>query len=429
MSRERARTMRSRAGRVNARGGPSTRLIRVASLLAIGTLVAAACTRSGGRPSSAEPRTEPSTTPAAGAVASACTPGSGIITTVAGSWPYEGADDQGFPDWRSRGDGGSATQAQLDLPSDVAVDASGNLYILETSHGPGLVRKVDPSGQIATVVGPPTDGSLAPGEASRVDLQSPWGIALDAEGNLYVGGGNGGNSMVVRVDPSGAVTTVAGTGEPGFSGDGGPATKAQLNGVQDVAFGPDGSLYIADEFNNRVRKVNPSGVITTFAGTGKPGFSGDGGPAIEARFNGTGGLALDQAGKVYIASAGDGRVRVVDRSGTIETVAGGGKKGVLAEGRPATEAGLLWPRGVAMDAEGNLYIADAGARGSGSRVRKVDPFGIITTVAGNGEAAFSGDGGPAIEASLDQPLAVTLGPDGALYIADFENARVRKVCL
>jgi len=235
--------------------------------------------------------------------------------------------------------------------------------------------------------------------------------------------------MVVRVDPSGEVTTVAGTGEPGFSGDGGPATEAQLNGVQDLAFDQDGNLYIADEFNNRVRKVSPSGVITTFAGTGEPEFSGDGGPAIEARFSGTSGLAVDQAGNIYIASAGDGRVRVVDRSGTIETVAGGGKKGVLAEGRPATEARLLWPRGVWVDAEGNLYIADAGARGLGPRVRKVDPSGIITTVAGNGEQAFSGDGGVGIEASLDQPLGVTLGPDGALYIADFENARVRKVCL
>ncbi len=332
MSRERARTMRSGSGLVNARG-PFNRSIRAVSLLAIGTLVAAACTTSGGRPSSAEPGTEPSTTPAAGAVSSACTPGSGIITTVAGSWPYEGADDQGFPAWRSRGDGGPATQAQLDLPSDVAVDASGNLYILETSHGPGLVRKVDPSGQITTVVGPPTDGaSPGAGEASRVDLQSPWGITLDAAGTLYVGGGNGGNSMVVRVDPSGEVTTVAGTGEPGFSGDGGPATEAQLNGVQDLAFDQDGNLYIADEFNNRVRKVSPSG-------------------------------------------------------------------------------------------------ADAGARGLGPRVRKVDPSGIITTVAGNGEQAFSGDGGVGIEASLDQPLGVTLGPDGALYIADFENARVRKVCL
>ena len=308
----------------------------------------------------------------------------------------------------------------------MAVDASGNLYILETSHGPGLVRKVDPSGRITTVVGPPTDGaSPAPGEASRVDLRSPWGITLDAQGNLYVGGGNGGNSMVVRVDPSGAVTTVAGTGEPGFSGDGGPATEAQLNGIQDVAFGRGGNLYIADEFNNRIRKVDPSGVITTFAGTGKPGFSGDGGPAVEARFKGPSGVAVDQAGNVYIAEAGNHRIRRVDSSGNIETVAGGGKKGVLAEGGPATKAGLLWPAKVWVGAEGSLYIADAGS----ARVRKVDPSGVITTVAGNGEKRFAGDGGPATEASLNQPLAVALGPDGVLYIAEFESARVRRVCL
>jgi streptogramin lyase len=333
---------------------------------------------------------------------------------------------KGFPNWRSSGDGGPATQAQLDLPSDVAVDASGNLYILETSHGPGLVRKVDPSGRITTFVGPPTDDAApSPGEASTVDLRSPWGITLDAEGNLYVGGGNGGNSMVVRVDPSSEVTTVAGTGEPGFSGDGGPATEAQLNGVQDLAFDRDGNLYIADEFNNRVRKVDPSGVITTFAGTGKRGFSGDGGLAVEAQVPGPSGVAVDTAGNVYIAEAGNGRIRMVDPAGIIETVAGGGKKRVVGDGGPATGSGLLWPRSVWVDAEGNLYIADSGS----ARVRKVDRSGVITTIAGTGEKRFSGDGGPAIEASLNQPLAVTLGPGSALYIAEFESARVRRVCL
>ncbi len=354
-----------------------------------------------------------------------------MITTVAGSWPYEGADD--LPEWRSSGDGGPATQAQLNLPADVAVDAAGNLYILDNAAHPpdlilpGRVRKVDPSGQITTVVGPPTDGaSPAPGEASRVDLRAPWAIALDAEGSLYVGGGNAGDSMVVRVDPSGEVTTVAGTGKPGFSGDGGPATAAQLNTVEDLAFDQDGNLYIADGSNYRVRKVDPSGVITTLAGTGKPGFSGDGGPAVKARL-GAAGIAADMAGNVYIAAAESDRIRMVDRSGVIETVAGGGKKGVLGDGGPATKAGLQYPEGVSVDAEGNLYFVEGGGR---QDVRKVDRSGVITTIAGTpGEKNFSGDGGPATEATFNEPIDLTLGPDGALYIAEFESARVRKVCL
>ncbi len=426
--------MRSFSGRVAVH-----RLIRSGSLLALATMMAAACTTSRDEPSRAAPRTQPPTVRTTGAVPSACTPGSGIIATVAGSWPYEGADDQ--LDWRSSGDGGPATKAQLNLPADVEVDAAGNVYILEhAAHPgeagllPGRVRMVDTMGLITTVVGPPAGHSdNDAGKATEVDLRAPLGITLDAEGNLYVGGGNGnpapdfgvGNSMVVKVDRSGQVTTVAGTGEPGFSGDGGPATKAQLNVVGGLAFDRAGSLYIADMFNNRIRKVDPSGVITTVAGTGKAGFSGDGGPAVEAQFNGPGGIAVDTAGNVYIAEAGSHRIRRIDPAGIIETVAGGGKKGVVGEGGPATEAGLLWPADVWVDAEGNLYIADSGS----ARVRKVDPAGVITTVAGIGVKSFSGDGGPAIEAALNQPLGVTLGTDGALYIAEFESALVRRVCL
>jgi sugar lactone lactonase YvrE len=423
----RPRAVTSWARLVNARVA-ADHSIRVASLLAIGTLVAAACTASRDKSSSEEPTAVPTTSPTTGTAPSVCSPGSGIITTVAGSWPYEGAYDQGFPDWRSWGDGGPATQAQLDLPSDVAVDASGNLYILETSHGPGLVRKVDPSGRITTVVGPATDGAPpAPGEASRVDLLAPFGITLDAEGNLYVGGGNGGNSMVVKVDRSGEVTTVAGTGKPGFSGDGGPATEAQLNVVTDLALDRAGNLYIADDQNNRIRKVSPDGVITTFAGTGKLAFSGDGGPAVKAGINDPTGIAVDTAGNVYVAELGNDRIRRVDRSGIIETVAGRGRKAVLGDGGQATKAGLHDPLRVVVDAKGDLFFSEGDRR---SLIRKVDRSGVITTIAGKqGTRHFSGDGGPATEATFDEPNGVTLGPDGDLYIAEFESARVRRVCL
>ncbi len=323
---------------------------RCATALVIAMLLSMACSGGNSEPSAARNNSTGESTDKAstGAAPSACTSGSGIITSVAGSWPYEGADDQ--LDWRSWGDGGPATSAQLNLPADVEVDATGNLYILEhAAHPgeagilPGRVRKVDPTGRITTVVGPPAgDSDDEAGEAGQVDLRAPLGMTLDAEGNLYVGGGNGkrapdfavGNSMVMRVDRSGQVTAVAGTGEPGFSGDGGPATEAQVNVVGGLAFDRDGDLYIADSFNNRIRKVDPSGVITTFAGTGQPGFSGDGGPAVEARFKGPGGIAVDRAGNVYIAEPGSHRIRRIDHAGIIETVAGGGRKGVVGDGGP-----------------------------------------------------------------------------------------------
>jgi pimeloyl-ACP methyl ester carboxylesterase len=340
-------------------------------------------------------------------------PGDAVISTVAGDGAFG-----------SSGDGNLATRAQLELPSDVSVDPDGNLYILEldSQH----VRKVDASsGLISTVVGPPTGlAPPPPGDAAHVEIGKATALAIDAHGDLYVGGGLGGHHVITRVDPSGNATIIAGTGEKGFSGDGGPATEAKLSWARDIAVDDAGNVYVADFGNNRIRKVDTSGIITTIAGTGEKGFSGDGGPAAEAKLNHPGRLFIDSRGRVYVADWGNRRIRRISRRGIITTVAGNGRKAYTGDGGPATEAAVGGPIHVWGDAAGNLYIAQ---HVDCACIRKVDTGGIITTVAGTRVVGYSGDGGPAASAELGLPSAIEVGPDGALYIADFTNLRVRKV--
>jgi sugar lactone lactonase YvrE len=249
-------------------------------------------------------------------------------------------------------------------------------------------------------------------------------VAVDAAGNLYIA--DNGNSRVRRVSVSGVITTVAGTGMYGFSGDGGPATNAQLKSPFGVAVDSVGNLYIADPYNHRVRKVSVSGVITTVAGTGPSGFWGDGEAATDAQLSFPSGVAVDGAGNLYIADTGNSRVRVVSL-GTISTKAGTGVEGFSGDGGPAVDAQLFQPLGVAVDAAGNLYVVDLLA----NRVRKVSVSGVITTVAGSGSTGivggFSGDGGPADNARLGNPGGLAVDTAGNLYIADSANHRVRKV--
>ncbi len=340
-------------------------------------------------------------------------PGDAVISTVAGDGAFG-----------SSGDGNLATQAQLG-PDDVVVDATGDLYILEERQA-GRVRKVDASGRISTVVGPPTGVAMpVPGQASTVELRDPTALDIDGEGNLYVGGGNGTNRMIIRVDPSsGAVTTIAGTGEKGFSGDGGPATEATMSWVRDIAIDDAGNVYFSDSLNHRVRMIDTAGIITTIAGTGKEGFSGDGGPATEARLDHPAGVAVDPKGRIYIADNRNHRVRRINHHGIITTVAGNGRRGYGGDGGPAKKAALGSPLSVLLDANGNLYVTSVDCR----CVRMVDPDGIISTIAGTGAWGFSGDGGAAKRAQLSCcPDGMAFGPDGALYIADSANSRVRKV--
>ena len=348
---------------------------------------------------------------------------SGTITTFAGSGEYW--DGRDYIRGGYGGDGGPAVEALLDHPFGVATDGAGNLYIADT--GNRRIRKVDSSGVITTIAGRRTygfDGDGGP--AVEALLGSPYGVAADSAGNVYIADRL--NHRIRKVDSSGTITTIAGTGELGYGGDGGPAVEALLASPSDVATDGDGNVYIADQRNNRIRKVDSSGTITTFAGTDESGFDGDDGPAVEALLGSPYGVAADSAGNVYIADRLNHRIRKVDSSGTITTFAGRGRDeyregGFGGDGGPAAQAQLRNPSGVATDGAGNVYIAELGNH----RIRKVDSSGTITTFAGTGERGFGGDDGPAVKARLASPFDIALDADGNVYIADTDNNRIRKV--
>ncbi|OQX06606.1 MAG: hypothetical protein BWK80_50500, partial [Desulfobacteraceae bacterium IS3] len=249
----------------------------------------------------------------------------------------------------------------------------------------------------------------------------PTGVVADAAGNLFAAERE--NDRVLRVDTNGIITAVAGTGTRGYNGDGIPAAEAMLTQPDIVAVDASGNLFIMEGGGHRVRKVDTDGIITTVAGTGTPGYNKDGIPAVEARLNFPSGLALDDAGNIYISDSDNSRIRKVDTDGIITTVAGSGVRGYYGDGISATEAKLRYPKGLATDAEGNLYIADTYNR----RIRKVDTSGIITTVAGTGIYGYSGDGGPAVSARFMLPLEVLSDRTGNLYICDQEASCIRKV--
>jgi len=334
----------------------------------------------------------------------------GIITTVAGN---------GVPGYS--GDGGLATSANLWGPVDVAVDSIGNLYIADTANF--RIRKVDTSGIITTVAGTGIGGSCGGGgPAIAACLTYPRGVGLDSAGNLFIA--DTGNQRVRRVDAAtGIITTVAGTGSAGYSGDGGPAIAAKMNWPEDVTADSAGNLFIADSYGHRIRKLDAAGIITTAVGNGTVCRSGDGGPATAAGLCLPQGLAVDSAGNVYVAEVVDGFLRKVDSSGTITTVAGNGAWGYAGDGGPATEATFYHMTGVAVDSAGNLYIADH----NNHRIRKVDTAGIVATVAGNGTQGFDGDGGLATAASFFGPFDVQVDSAGNLFVADLYNNRVRKI--
>jgi sugar lactone lactonase YvrE len=287
-----------------------------------------------------------------------------------------------------------------------------------------IVAKVP--GEITTTAGNGTAGYLGDdGPAVSAELSQPSGIAFDGGGNMFVADSN--NNVIRRVDAStGEITTIAGTGIAGYSGDGGQATGAQLNRPTHVVFDQTVNLYITDANNQRVRKVDAlTGIITTLAGTGVAGYSGDGGPATSAELNFPDGVGLDGDGNLYIGDALNNRIRkVTAATGVITTVAGNGVAGYSGDGGQATNAELNFPSRPALDAAGNLYIADY----QNNRIRRVDTStGIIATVVGNGVGGFSGDGGLATIAELNGPISVTVDALGNLYIGDINNARIRVV--
>jgi len=320
------------------------------------------------------------------------------------------------------GDGGAATSGTLFNPSSVAVDNSGNLYIADQFNN--RVRKVSADGTITTVAGNGTGSLLGDGgQATSASLHNPFGVAVDSSGNLYVADTS--NNAVRKVGTNGVITTVVGNGTFGYSGDGGPASNATLEQPVAVAVDKAGNLYIADMTNNVIRKVTTDGKIFTIAGNGTFGYSGDGGSATSTAFRRPAGVAVDSAGNLYIADSGNHIVRKVTPDGTITTIAGNYSKGAgfSGDGGLATAAQLNRPIGLAVDAAGNLFIADY----NNSRIRVVTPNGMITTVAGTGYFGYDGDGGPATNAQLCFPSGVAVDAMGDVYIADNQNHVIRKL--
>ena len=338
----------------------------------------------------------------------------GFITTVAGN----GTSAFG-------GDGGPATKAGLSFPRGVALDADGNLFIADANNN--RIRRVDAeTGIITTVAG---EGSFAFGGDDKLavvaSLRSPHDVAVSIQGDLLIA--DTFNNRVRRVDSgTGIITTVAGDGNFAYAGDAGQGTEASLRHPAGVTFGTQGDMYIADSSNHRVRRLEAAtGVITTIAGDGDAGFSGDGGPALSATLSQPGGLVFDSAGNLFVADAGNHRVRQVAVSTSIiTTVVGSGSADFSGDGGPATTANIQSSEGVSVDGLDNLFIADTGNH----RIRRVDAAtDIITTVAGRETASFSGDGGRATSATMSLPDDVARDSQGNLFIADTGNHRVRRV--
>ncbi|MDP9438283.1 MAG: hypothetical protein M3P49_06020 [Actinomycetota bacterium] len=387
----------------------------------------------------------------------------GNISTVAGngSYPYS---------YQSNGDGGAATQARV-YPQNIAVGPDGSLYVNDSGN---RVRKIGPDGNIATVAGgastgtyddgvPATKASLssisglaiAPdrgvyiadpqnhsvrrvnaegvidtvagslnagdGAAARAYLSNPDGVAAAPDGSFFIADAE--NNRVRKLAPDGTVSTIAGTGRRGFSGDGGPAAKAKLNRPSSVVVAADGTVYFADTGNHRVRKVDPSGLLTTVTGDGTQGFAGDGGPAAQARLSSPSGVALDAAGVLYVSDTANNRIRRIGIDGIITTVAGKDTGASPGIGGLTADAKLNQPRGMASGSDGSVYFADS----SGSRVFKIGSDGVLSVAAGTGTSGYYGDTGPAAQAQLSGVAGLATGPDGSLYINDSGNGRIRRV--
>ena len=400
---------------------------------------------------------------------------SGIISTIIGTGLI--CSGPAF----ACGDGGPATSARLDLPAGVAVDPAGNIYVSDTRDQrvrvvtAGIINKFAGNGKHCVH---PTDNCGDGGLAIDANVFNPWGLALDVSANVFIADELDNRVRKVTVS-AGTINTVIGSGVQGFSGDGGPpraaaldqpkgvfadntgylvadtgnnrirqarqgtlntlagggsggdgsaATGATLAAPNAVAWDASGNYYIADTANNRVRKVDSTGTITTIAGTGGLGWTGDGGPATAATLNSPSGVAIDASDNIYIADLGNLVVRKVDASGTISTFAGNGNACVITtnpcgDGGAATAANITSPTSVAVDSKGNVYIADY----FDHRIRMVNTGGTITTIAGTGTKGFKGDHGPATSARLNRPYGVSVDASANVYIADSGNNRIRCV--
>jgi hypothetical protein len=319
------------------------------------------------------------------------------------------------------GDGGPATNTALGFPGSVKAGAAGAFYF--TDDGNHRVRRVDTNGLVHTVAGSGVAGySGDGGPATEAALERPMSVALDEGGNLYIA--DVGAHVVRRVDTNGTIRTLAGTGVAGYGGDGGPASSARLSGPSAVC-ARGGLLYIADQFNSRVRVVDEGGLIHTVAGSGAAGYSGDGGAATNAALLYPAAVAVAPDGRLLIADRYNNRIRAVSTNGVITTLAGTGDYGFGGDGGAATNARLNYPRGVAVDDLGRVFIADT----ENARLRLVETNGLIRTIAGTGNYGCSGDGGPALAAMLDAPAGIDVDSTRGIIFADINNQRIRRVRL
>lgn len=320
------------------------------------------------------------------------------------------------------GDGGPAVKATLNQPFHCSQDRQGNFYLADTANH--CIRKVDArTGVISTVAGTGQKGySGDGGPATRATMNEPYGVLPDRDGNLFIVDRL--NAVIRRVDAkSGTMSTYAGNGQKGYGGDGGPAAQAMLKEPNALDLDLKGDLYVADVADNRIRKVDHrTGVISTVAGTGKREFTGDGGPAARAGIQGARGVAFDREGAMYICEREGNRVRKVDaRTGVISTVAGTGQKGYTGDGGPALQATFNGPKWIHVGPDGLVYVVDT----ENHCVRAIDPkSGTIRTVAG-GHLGPDGDGGPAGKAGMDRPHGCWVDAQGNLYTADTNNHRIR----
>ncbi|MFN2642029.1 MAG: hypothetical protein ABR548_09095 [Actinomycetota bacterium] len=335
----------------------------------------------------------------------------GHATTIAGS------GEAGFG-----GDGGPAVDAKLNHPSGIAVDATGNIFIGDTTNN--RIRKIDSAGVISTIAGTGEAGAIGDGApATAAQLSGPRGLTIDASG-LYIT--DTGNSSIRKIDSTGNINFVSGgvaacLAWSGSSGDTITALTTGFCSPADVAVDSTANIFVSDTGNNRIRKIDSGGTTTTVAGLGTADFGGDGLPAQLAQLQAPAGIAVNAIGDLFVADAGNARIRKIDASGSITTIAGGGAPG--GDGGPATNALLPKPAAVAIDGTGTVYIADAQA----NSVRKIDATGVIATIAGDGRCTYAGDGGQASAASLCKPQGLVLDGAGTLYIADTGNHRVRKI--
>ena len=329
-----------------------------------------------------------------------------IITTIAGNGT-----------WSHTGDGGAATAAELNMPTSITLDSKGNIYFIDDLHT--YVRKINTAGIISNFAGNGTQGfSGDGGQATQAGFYGLSNLAFDKKGNLYLNDAS--NRRVRKIDTSGIVTTFAGNGIIGYSGDGGQATSAEILDGQGLACDAIGNVYIADDVY--IRKVDTLGIITTIAGIGVQSFSGDGGPATAAALMYATDLEFDASGNLFVLDSY--RVRKINTAGIISTITGGGTGASTGDGGPATAALLGYPTDIAFDVAGNLYIAE-----QTGRVRMINSSGIINTVAGNGNSnsGYLGDGGPATSAGIKGAFGVACDPARNIYISDYRNARIRTV--